>query len=232
MAEAQTTKSPTVRELLAKQAVKETPGGPTLETLQPTALRSPTAREVSTMETGGKEAIAMDTEVQREPMAPSSGTAADEPVVPANLKHQVGTTEVTDIQEMVTPVMEKEESTGTPPIETRTVETQGGDYVTIDTRILQQLGRSEVADQSPVKLLQGTTQPKPALGPAEIPSMVEVDLVQMASATTSQAASSAENQRTAGSEPSCDQKIQEGGRGKGKLIGKQIDRRVGGSNVG
>ena len=53
VAEAQTTKPPTVRELLAKQATKEIPRVPTLDTQRPTTWRSPTAREVSTMETGG-----------------------------------------------------------------------------------------------------------------------------------------------------------------------------------
>ena len=41
MAEAQTTKPPTVRELLARKAAGETPKEPTPEVLQPTALRSP-----------------------------------------------------------------------------------------------------------------------------------------------------------------------------------------------
>ena len=51
VAEAQRTRPPTVRELLARQAAKEIPGGSLLEVPQPTALRSPLAREVSTMET-------------------------------------------------------------------------------------------------------------------------------------------------------------------------------------
>ena len=72
VAEAQTTKPPTVRELLARQAVGETPKEPTPEVPQPTALRSPSAREVSTMETGEQEPIAMDAETQEEPMVPSS----------------------------------------------------------------------------------------------------------------------------------------------------------------
>ena len=63
MAEVQTTKPPTVRELLARQAVGETPKEPTPGAPQPTALRSPPAREVSTMETGEQEPITMDTEM-------------------------------------------------------------------------------------------------------------------------------------------------------------------------
>ena len=63
VAEVQTTKPPTVRELLARQAAGETPREPTPEVPQPTALRSPLAREVSTMETGGQEPIAMDAEM-------------------------------------------------------------------------------------------------------------------------------------------------------------------------
>ena len=46
VAEVQTTKPPTVRELLARQAAGETPKEPTPEVPQPTALRSPLAREV------------------------------------------------------------------------------------------------------------------------------------------------------------------------------------------
>ena len=196
-----------MRELLAKQAVKEVPGGPMLETPQPTALRSPTAREVSTMETGGQEPTTMTKEAQKEPTVPSSRTAANEPVIPANLERQVGTTEVTVVPEMVTLVTEKEKSTEPPPIETRTVETQEGNCAMIDTRILDQLGRLEVADRSPAKPTQGATQPKPALGLAGIPGLVEVELVRTAQATTSQAAPPpAGNQRTTGSEPSSDQK--------------------------
>ena len=224
VAEAQTTRPPTVRELLARQ-VKEIPGGSLLEVPQPTALRSPPVREVSTTETGGQEPITMDAEAQKEPMMPSSGMATDEPVIPTNLEHQVRTTEVTVVQETVTPVTEEEEPTGLPPIETRTIETQRGNYATIDTRILDQLGRLEVADQGPTKLVQGATQPKPALGPAEIPGLMEVELVQMAQATTSQAAPSMESQGIAGSELSGDQKTQGGGHGKGKLIGKQPAKR-------
>ena len=48
-------------------------------------------------------------------------------------------------------MMEKEKSMELPPIETRTVETQRGNYVMIDTRILDQWGRLEVTDQSPAK---------------------------------------------------------------------------------
>ena len=180
VAEAQMTRPPTVRELLARQAVKEIPRGLLLEVPQPTAFRSPPVRDVPPMETGGQEPIAMDMEVQKEPMVPSSGTATDEPVIPTNLEHQVRTMEVTVVQETVTPVMEEEEPMGLPPIETRTIKTQRGNYATINMRILDQLGRFEVADQGPTKLMQGAMQPKPALGPAEIPGMMEVELVQMA----------------------------------------------------
>ena len=225
VAEAQTTRPPTVSELLARQAAKEIPGGSLLEVPQPTALRSPLVREVSTMETGGQEPTAMDAEVQKEPMVPSSGMVTDEPMISTDLEHQVRTMEVTVVQETVTPVTEEEEPTGPPPIETRTIKTQRGNYAMIDTRILDQLGRLEVADQGPTELKQGATQPKPALGPAEIPSMMEVELVQMAQATMSQAAPSMESQGTAGSELSGDQKTQGGGHGKGKLIGKQPAKR-------
>ena len=129
------------------------------------------------------------------------------------------------MQETVTPVMEEEEPTGPPPIEIRTVKTQGGDYATIDTRILDQLGRLEVADQGLTELVQGATQPKPALGSAEIPSMMEVELVQTAQATTSQAAPSTGSKGTSGSELSNNQKTQRGEHRKGKLIGKQPAKR-------
>ena len=66
------TKPPTVRELLARQAAGETPEEPTPEAPQPTALRSPLAREVSTMETGEQEPITMDAEMQEELTVPSS----------------------------------------------------------------------------------------------------------------------------------------------------------------
>ena len=192
---------------------------------QPTALRSPPAREVPTTETGGQEPITMDTEAQKEPTVPSSGMATDEPMIPTDLECQVRTTELTVAQETVALVTEEEEPTGPPPIETRTVETQRGNYATIDMRILDQLGRLEVADQGPTKLVQGAMQPKPALGPAEIPGMMEVELVQTAQATMSQAAPSMGSQGTAGSELSGDQKTQGGGHGKGKLIGKQPAKR-------
>ena len=100
-----------------------------------------------------------------------------------------------------------------------------GNYATIDMRILDQLGRLEVADQGPTELVQGATQPRPALGPAEIPGMMEVQLVQTAQATTSQAAPSMGSQGTAGSELSGNQKTQGEGHGKGKLIGKQPAKR-------
>ena len=158
-------------------------------------------------------------------MVPSSGTATDEPVIPINLECQVRTMEVTVAQETVALVMEEEEPTGPPPIETRTIKTQGGNFATINIRILDQLGRSEVADQGPTKLMQGVTQPRPALGPAEIPGMMEVELVQTAQATTSQAVPSTGSQGTAGSKLSDNQKTQGGGHGKGKLIGKQPAKR-------
>ena len=167
----------------------------------------------------------MDAEAQKEPMVPSSRMATDEPMIPTNLERQVRTTEVTVVQEMVALVMEEEEPTGLPPIETRTIKIQRGNYATIDTRILDQMGRLEVADQGLTKLVQGAMQPKPALGPAEIPGMMEVELVQMAQATTSQAAPSMESQETAGSKLSSNQKTQGGGHGKGKLIGKQPTKR-------
>ena len=202
MAEVQTTKPPTVRELLARQAAGETPKEPTPEAPQPTALRSPPAREVSAMETGEQESIAMDMEMQEELTVPSSGAMTDEPMIPTDLERQVET------MEMVTLVTEEEEPVGPPSIETRTVETQRGNYATINTRVLDQLGRLEVTEQGSTELVQGASQPKPALGLAEIPSMVEVELVQMAQATTSQAASSTENQEPAGGEPSSNQKTQ------------------------
>ena len=132
VAEAQTTKPPTVRELFARQAAGETPKEPTPEAPQPTALRSPQAREVSAMETGEQEPITMDTETQEELTVPSSGAATDEPVIPTDLEHQVKTTEVTVKQDMVTLVMEEEEPVGLPSIEIRTVETQRGNYATIE----------------------------------------------------------------------------------------------------
>ena len=221
MAEAQTTKPLTVRELLARQAVRETPGEPTLEAPQPTALRSPLVREVPTMETGGQEPTAMGVEAREELTVPSSGVATDEPIILTDLECQVKTTEVTVAQEMVTLVTEEEEPMGPPPIETRTVETQGGNYAMIDMRILDQLGRLEVADQGPTELVQGSSQPKQALGPAEIPSMMEVELVQMAQATTSQAAPVSGSQGSAGGKLNSNQRTHGEGHGKGKLIGKQ-----------
>ena len=202
VAEVQTTKPPTVRELLARQAAGETPKETTPEAPQPTALRSPPTREVSTMETGEQEPITMDVETQEEPTVPSSGVMTDEPVIPTDLECQVETTET------VTPVTEEEEPVGPPSIETRTVKTQRGNYAMIDMRVLDQLGRLEVTEQGPTKLMQGASQPKPALGLAEIPGMVEVELVQMAQATTSQAASSTENQEPAGGKPSSNRRTQ------------------------
>ena len=202
VAEVQITKPPTVRELLARPAAGETPKEPTPEAPQPTALRSLLAREVFTMETGEQEPIAMDVETQEEPMVPSSGARTDEPVIPTDLECQVETTE------MVTPVTEEEEPVGPPSIETRTVKTQRGNYAMIDTRILDQLRRLEVTEQGPTELVQGASQPKPALGLAEIPGLVEVELVQTAQATTSQAASSMENQEPAGGKPSSNRSTQ------------------------
>ena len=135
VAEAQMTKPPTVRELLARQAVGETPKEPTPEAPQPTALRSPLAREVSALETGEQEPIAMDVKMQEEPMVPSSGAMTDEPMIPTDLERQVET------METMTPVSEEEEPVGPPSIETRTVKTQRENYAMIDTRVLDQLGR-------------------------------------------------------------------------------------------
>ena len=208
MAEAQMTKPLTVREFLARQAARETPEKPTPEVPHPTALRSPLAREVSAMETGEQEPIAMDAEMQEELTVPSSGAAIDEPMIPTDLKCQVETTEVAVTQEMVTPVMEEEEPVGPPSIETRTVETQRGNYAMIDMRVLDQLGRLEVTAQGPTELVWGASKPKPALGPAEIPGMVEMEPVQMAKATTSQAAKSTGNQEPARGEPSSTRKTQ------------------------
>ena len=177
------------------------------------------------METGGQEPTAMDVDAQKEPTVPSSRTVTDEPMIPTDLECQVRTTEVTVAQEMVTPVMQEEEPTGLPPIETRTIETQWGNYAMINTRILDQFGRLEVVDQGPTELVQGATQPRPALGPAEIPGMMKVELVQTARATTSQAAPLTGSQGTAGSELSGNQKTQGGVHGKGKLIGKQPTKR-------
>ena len=126
------------------------------------------------METGEQEPIAMDVETQEELTVPSSGAVTDKPVIPTDLECQVETMEVTVTQEMVTPVMEEEEPVGPPSIETRTVKTQRGNYTTIDMRVLDQLGRLEVTAQGPTKLVQGASQPKPALGLAEIPGMVEI----------------------------------------------------------
>ena len=156
------------------------------------------------METGEQEPIAMDVGTQEELMVPSSGAMTDEPMIPTDLECQVKT------METVTPVMEEEEPVGLPSIETRTVETQRGNYAMIDTRILDQLGRLEVTEQGPTELVQGASQPKPALGLAEIPGLVEVELVKTAQATTSQAASSTENQEPTGGEPSSNQRTQGG----------------------
>ena len=150
----------------------------------------------------------MDVETQKELTVPPSGEATDEPMIPTDLERQVQTTEITVTQETVTPVTEEEELVGPPSIETRTVETQRGNYATIDTRVLGQLGRLEVTAQGLTELVRGTSQPKPALGLAEIPSMVEVELVQTAQAATSQAASSTGNQGPAGGELSSTRRTQ------------------------
>ena len=102
VAEAQTTKPQTVRELSARQAARETPKEPTPEVAQPTALKSPLAREVSTMKTGEQEPIPMDVEMQEEPTVPLSGAATKEPVIPTDLEHQVETMEEATTQETVT----------------------------------------------------------------------------------------------------------------------------------
>ena len=135
-------------------------------------------------------------------MVPSSGVATDEPVISTDLEHQVQITEVAATQETVTPVTEEEEPVGPPPIETRTVETQRENYATIDMRVLDQLGRLEVTAQGLTEPIQGASQPRPALGLAEIPSMVEMELVQMTQVPTSQAASLTGNQEPAGGKPS------------------------------
>ena len=116
----------------------------------------------------------MDAEAQKEPTVPSSRMVTGDPLIPVDLEHQVRTIEVTVVEEMVALVMEEEEPAGPPPIEARTVKTQWGNYATINTRILDQLGSSEVVDQGLTEPMQGATQPRPALGPAEIPGMMEV----------------------------------------------------------
>ena len=105
VAEAQTARHPTVRELLTKQVARGTSKELTSEASQPTALRSPMAREVPAMETGEQEPIHMDKEMQEEPTVPSSGAAMGDPVIPTDLEHQVKTTEEATTQETVTLVM-------------------------------------------------------------------------------------------------------------------------------
>ena len=140
----------------------------------------------------------MDVEMQEEPTMPSSGAMTDEPVIPTDLECQVETMEVTVTQETVTPVTEEEEPVGLPSIETRTVKTQRGNYATIDMSSSGSVGKvGGDRTGSDRARMQGASQPKPALGPAEIPGMVEMELVQMAQATTSQAASSTGNQEPA-----------------------------------
>ena len=99
------------------------------------------------MKTGEQEPIPMDAEMQEEPTVPLSGVATKEPVIPTDLEHQVETMEEATTQETVTLVMEKEEPMRLPSIETRTVETQRMNYMTINMRILDQLGRMEVTAQ-------------------------------------------------------------------------------------
>ena len=208
MAEAQLTKPPTVRELLARQAVGETPEEPTPEVPQPTALRSPPAREVSTMETGEQEPFAMDVETQEELTVPSSGAATDEPVIPTNLEqpsHDHGGNCYTEDGH---PGDEGRRASEAAFHRNQDCQDPKGNYATIDTRVLDQLGRLEVTEQGLTKLVQGASQPKPALGLAEISGMVEVELVQTAQTTTSQAASSTENQEPAGGESSSNWRAQ------------------------
>ena len=150
----------------------------------------------------------MDMEMQEEPTVPSSGAVTDEPVIPTNLECQVETMEEAATEETVIPVMKEAEPMRPPSIETRTIKTQRGNYMMIDTRILDQLGRMEVTAQGPAKSVWVASQPKPALGPAEVPGMVEVELVQMAQATTSQTASSMGNQEPAGGKCSSTQRTQ------------------------
>ena len=183
----------------------------------------------------------MDAETQEGLTVPSSGVTTDEPVIPTNLEHQVKTTEEATAQETVTQVMEEVGSRRPPSIETRTVETQRGNYMTIDMRILEQLGRMEVSTPGLAEPVWLASQPRPVLGPTEVPGMVEVKLVQMTQTTTSQAAGLTGNQEPAGGEPSSawrtkgeghdtpdsnSEDAQSGGgrkgrHGKGKLIGKQ-----------
>ena len=154
------------------------------------------------METGEQEPIPMDAEMQEEPTMPFSEAATDEPVIPTDLECQVKTMEEAATQEMVIQVMEEAEPMKLPSIETRTVETLRGNYMMINTRILQQLGRMEVSAQGPAKPVWVASRSKSALGPAEVPGMVEVELVQTAQATTSQTASLTGNQEPAGDEQS------------------------------
>ena len=151
----------------------------------------------------------MDMEAQEEPTVPSNRLTTDEPVTPANLECQAETTKETVISEMDSPMTtEKDKSTDPPPIKTRMVETQRGNYVTIDTRVLEQWGRLEVTDQSPVETTQGAAKPKSASGPAGIPGLMEVELVQPAQAITSETVPSVEYKGMTGSEPSSDQMAQ------------------------
>ena len=65
-----------------------------------------------------------------------------------------------------------------------------------------------MTEQGQTELVQGASQPKPALGLAEIPGIREVELVQIGQATTSQAARLMGNQEPAGGELSSNQRTQ------------------------
>ena len=174
VAEAQTARHPIARELLAKQVARGIPNELTSEASQPTALRSPMAREVPAMEMGEQEPIPMDMETQEEPTVPSSGATTGEPMIPTDLECQVKTTEEATTQETVTLVTKGKEPMRPPSIETRTVETQKGNYLTIDMRNLEQLGRTKVLVRGLTKPVQVAPPSEPALGPAEVPGMVDL----------------------------------------------------------
>ena len=142
---------------------------------------------------------------------PSTGATTSEPVIPTDLERQVKTTEEAITQEMVTLVTKGKEPMRPPSIETRTVETQKGNYLTIDMRNLEQLGRTEVLVRGLTEPVQVAPQSKPALGPAEVPGMVEVEVIQTAQATTSQTASLMVNQEPARGRPNGTWKTQEKG---------------------
>ena len=87
----------------------------------------------------------MAAETQGEPIVLLSGAAANEPIILTDLECQVKATEGAATQEMVTLVMKDTEPMGPPPIETRTIETQRGNYMTINMRVLEELGRVEAS---------------------------------------------------------------------------------------